>query len=248
MLIVVDLGNSRVKWGRCTEQGVAEMAALPLFDVAAFDQQRQAWAKGQPCRWKVASTNPLALDRFRAWLTLRDEPFTLLQSADQFGLKLDLEQPEACGKDRLANALAYRDLRLPRTGRPGMLVSAGSALTADLLDTDGTFRGGAILPGLAMMAAALNYYTTRLPRVDLPATLPSAPGRHTQEAIQLGIVSAGVGAVQRLRQAYAAVLRQEPVLVLTGGDASLLHAAFPDADIWPEQTLEGLRLAARQEP
>lgn len=244
MRIVVDLGNTRVKWGRCTPVAVAEMVALPLYELAPWQQQLAAWADGTPCKWVLAASNPLALERFIAWLTVTDQRYRVLAQPQDFPVHLAIEHPETVGKDRLANALAFRELRQKRRPQAGILVSAGSAITIDLLDEAGVFQGGAILPGLTMMAEALNYYTTRLPLVELPAKLPQGPGKHTVAALQSGISAGAVGAVGRLRADYARLTTSMPALMLTGGDAAWLHQAFPDAEVWPEMTLEGLRLAA----
>ena len=239
MLIVVDIGNSRMKWGLCTERAVAEVAVLPLFELEPYQKQLAAWQDGSPRHWVLAASNPLALERFSAWLEVNDEPFRVLKAASDFPIPLAVDLPEQVGKDRLANALAYRTLRLPMVKKPGLLVDAGSAMTVDLVDGDGVFRGGAILPGLAMMTNSLNYYTTRLPLVELPAEPSMQPGRHTAEAIQVGIGAAAIGAIRSLRQAYGA----DTQLILTGGDAAWLKRAIPDGEVWPAMTLEGIRLA-----
>jgi type III pantothenate kinase len=240
MRIVVDIGNSRMKWGRCAADGVTQIASLPLYELDAYQKQLDEWRDASTRQWVLAASNPLALERFSAWLEVNDEAFLVLKEHGEFPLPLAVERPEQVGKDRLANALAYRALRWLKTKKPGILVDAGSALTIDLVDAEGVFRGGAILPGLSMMARALNYYTTRLPLVDLPANVPTQPGRSTQEAIQLGICSAALGAIHELRRVYG----QGAHLVLTGGDAMWVKQACPEAEVWPEMTLEGIRLAA----
>ena len=123
-------------------------------------------------------------------------------------------------------------------------MDAGSAVTVDLVDEQGVFRGGAILPGLRLMAQALHDYTALLPvvHIDGDAAMPEAS---TVEAIRAGVVAAVLGGVERL---IASVERTAADLqvFLGGGDGELLarRLARP-AEYWPLMTLEGLRLTAR---
>lgn len=241
-LIVADIGNSRMKWGRCGADRVQATAALPLYDLEPWQKQLAAWGDA-PRQWALAASNPLALERFAAWLEVNDEPFRVLREPTDFPVKIDVEKREQVGKDRLANAAAYVGLRLPQERKPAVIVDAGSAVTVDYVDEAGVFRGGAILPGLSMMAKALNYYTTRLPLVEMPPTPPEGIGRNTEAAMRLGIAAAAIGAVRALEAAYRKPVKGEVRLILTGGDAMFLEREF-HAVVWPEMTLEGLRLAA----
>ena len=67
----------------------------------------------------------------------------LLTSGD-LPLVVKLPRPDMVGVDRLLDALAANRLRTP--GRPAVVVDVGSAITVDLVDADGAFLGGAILP------------------------------------------------------------------------------------------------------
>lgn len=243
-LIVVDLGNSRMKWGLCGPDRVEALAALPLFDLEPWRPQLEAWSDGRARRWVIAAANPLALERFAAWLEVNDEPFRVLREARDFPVQTAVDHPEQVGKDRLANATAYVHA-FGKERQPALLVSAGSAVTADYVDEAGTFRGGAILPGLGMMAKALHHWTGRLPLVEAPAAPPARVGTNTEAAMQLGVAAAAIGAVRELEGLVRRQFQKEPRLFLTGGDAPLLRHAFPQATAWPEMTLEGVRIAAQ---
>ena len=81
------------------------------------------------------------------------------------GRQLD---PEAMvGEDRLLNAAAAYDVMKQAC----VVIDAGTAITIDLVDGEGTFHGGAIAPGAQMMLDALNQRTAQLPELafDVPA-------------------------------------------------------------------------------
>lgn len=122
-----------------------------------------------------------------------------------------------------------------------LIIDAGTALTIDLLRSDGQHQGGCILPGLALMRSALAAGTERL-GADIDATLgrelreSGALADHTGLAIELGIGHAALGAIERLRCAYPGAQ-----MLLCGGDAPLFAEALalPDS-LHPTLVLEGL--------
>ncbi|MGH7750978.1 MAG: type III pantothenate kinase, partial [Candidatus Dormibacteria bacterium] len=133
-------------------------------------------------------------------------------------------------------------------GAAAVIIDAGSAVTVDCLDESGAFAGGAILPGLRLMAKALHDYTALLPLVEPPQKVPIVPGTATIPAIECGIFWAVAGGVQALLHEYRVRSGSSLVVFLTGGDGPLLRAVVPDAQSWPEMTLEGIRLSAEAMP
>ena len=85
------------------------------------------------------------------------------------------------GNDRIASAVGAHDA-FP--GRNILVVDAGTAITLDLVDANGTFRGGNIALGIRSRLRALHDYTSRLPLVDLEGDTPLI-GKTTDEAIAL---------------------------------------------------------------
>lgn len=187
-------------------------------------------------------------------------------------LNLDIRRPETVGIDRLIAAWAAWRGRCETTEpsgashwgfvdkqreqpRPVIVVDAGSAMTVDLVDAEGTFHGGAILPGRQMQFRSLGLGAFALPdlskdprsaasavgSVEATANALECPGRDTQAAIQLGVFAGMVGAVDHLRTVYRKTVGGTPELVLTGGDACLLAGMFGGDGHWvPHLLLDGL--------
>jgi type III pantothenate kinase len=125
-----------------------------------------------------------------------------------------------------------------------IVVNAGTAVTVDALDAQGVFRGGVILPGLALMASALASGTAGLPRADGQFELfPD----NTADAIATGAVLAVSGAIDRMHDALSA-MGPPPRIVLSGGAASAIapHLTAPMVSV-PYLVLEGLRVVAEAE-
>jgi len=211
-LVAVTLGNSSAALAVATEAGAIEsVRRVPidrLEDLAAD--------MAQPVI--VASVNPPALERLR-----RIAASLLVAGADfPIPIKTDVDQPERVGTDRLLTALAaYR-----RFNRECIVVDFGTAITVNAVRADGTFAGGAIFPGLAMMARALSEGTALLPAVQAPTAAPLA-GRNTEEAVAAGILRGAAGAVTGLIAAARRVVGTDACVVLTGGAAPVVADLLP---------------------
>jgi type III pantothenate kinase len=235
-LLVVDVGNTRVKWGRCDANAVAAAAALPPDDPAAWQRQLDAWALTGPLTWAVGGVHPARRDRLAEWLRQRGDTVHLLTSPEQLPLRTALPHPEKAGIDRLLNAVAVNSRRRP--GTPAVVIDAGSAVTVDFIDEQGGFQGGAILPGLRLMAQALHDYTALLPVVTVDVDAP-VPAANTVDALKSGILAAALGGIEWL-------LARAPgaQVFVGGGDAELVAPRLTrPAEVWPLMTLEGVRLS-----
>jgi type III pantothenate kinase len=238
--LVVDIGNSRIKWGLCTPEAVTQSASLPPDDPAAWQQQLEAWQLRGPLQWVLSAVQPENCARLAEWVAGRGDRVTQLQWADQLPLRVLLEKPDHVGIDRLLDAVAANRRRRP--GHSAVLIDAGSAVTVDWVDDDGAFRGGAILPGLRLMAHALHDYTALLPLIPIPTELPEMPGTSTRDAMAVGIVWTVVGGIRAILERLRPQTGDAPDVFLTGGDAALLRAGLPgDVLYWPLMTLEGIR-------
>jgi type III pantothenate kinase len=237
--IVVDVGNTRIKWGRCEHGRVAEVAALPGDDPEAWRRQLDRWAVAPASHWVVSGVQPRRRDTLVEWLRGEGAEVRVLDSYTQLPLDVRVTDPAKVGIDRLLNAVAANAWR--PDGAAAVIVDAGSAVTVDLVDADGAFRGGAIFPGLRLMSKALHDYTALLPLVDI--TEPAEPpGASTTTAIRAGIFHAVLGGIERLLAIYRYNHAPPPAIYLTGGDAPLLlEDHFHLGELWPEMTLEGIR-------
>jgi type III pantothenate kinase len=130
--------------------------------------------------------------------------------------------------------------------RAAIVVDCGTAATVDMLAADGTFLGGAILPGPTLMARALADGTSKLPEVAAlgASPPPPMPGRSTHEAIAAGIGFGIQGAVARLVAEGQAALGGDAEVILTGGWRGAVRAALPGATEIPDLVLHGIALAA----
>lgn len=249
MHLVTDVGNTRMKWGWCGPGGIVQTAALAPDDPDAWRNQISHWHIEAPQSWTIAGSHPARRDQFADWLRQRGDTVQVLTRHTEIPLVVKVPRADRVGHDRLLNALAAKAL-VP-AGVPAVIVSIGSAVTVDLLDDSGAFAGGAIYPGMRLMAQALHEHTAVLPLVAIPALAPPVPGTDTEAAMQAGIFWAVAGGIAALVKALCLVAPSaDPMRVLvTGGDAprlefcDFLERSQYRVEFVPRLTLEGIRLA-----
>ncbi len=245
--IVVDLGNSRVKWGRLGLSGDLDASvALPTDGPAAWADAWELWnpAGAEPSTWAVATVNPPAADRLDAFFQARGiREVHWYRSAADVPLRHALVRPETAGADRACAMVAA--VRLHPCGGPGLVVSCGTAITVDRIAVDGTWQGGAIAPGLRLSARALHLLTAQLPEVDI-SEAPPVWGPSTLPALAAGVYWGVVGSIRELLKRQETDLLPSPWLLWTGGDAPNLAPwiAGDDAHIVPDLVLLGLSRVA----
>jgi type III pantothenate kinase len=236
--IVVDVGNTRIKWGRCEHGQVTEVAALPPDALDAWERQCAHWPGALACRWIVSGVHPARRDALVRWLRSHQATVHVLESHRQLPLVVQVPAPEQVGIDRLLNAVAANTRRPEQTA--AVVVDAGSAVTVDYVDPAGAFRGGAIFPGLRLMAKALHDYTAALPLVEIDCAAPP-PGTSTVQAIRTGVYHAVLGGIHALIERYREGSGSDLTVFVTGGDGPLLSTGPQSTcELWPEMTLCGI--------
>lgn len=171
----------------------------------------------------------------------RETPLIVGDSDCRLGIKALIDRPEEAGADRLVNAIAAHE----RYGGPLVVVDFGTATTFDMVDAQGNFRGGVIVPGINLSLQALYMAAAKLPRVAIRRT-ERVVATNTVHAMQSGVywgyVAMIEGVVARIRAERA---ETDPGLkvVATGGLAPMFADATAVIDHCDDDlTLRGLLL------
>ena len=213
--LIVDVGNSSAKVAIFDGDTLIELSR------AAHDTLPQALkrlAESTPIDAAiVSSVIPLGKAIEEALATL---PCPCLRMSAQLKMPFDIayQTPETLGPDRLA-AVAEAYAQQPEHNL--LVIDVGTAITYDLVTTDGRYLGGNISPGINMRFKALNLLTGKLPLVDKEGKR-LAIGNTTETAIREGVLQ-GVdkeieGYINEYAQKYPNLL-----VFLTGGDTYLLE-------------------------
>jgi type III pantothenate kinase len=212
MIICIDSGNSRIKWGVHDGNQWCEQGVLTHAEIDQLGDLGRRWP--QPKRVMLANVaGPVVGAGLRQvlapWISVLHEAKS---EAAQAGITNLYKNPARLGVDRWCALVGAR--RLGSSAR--LVVMAGTATTIDSLDADGNFLGGLILPGLETMRRALFQGTAALPFVD---GVHMAYPRATADAIVTGCVEAQVGAIER---AFARLAGEDATCILSGGHAEML--------------------------
>jgi type III pantothenate kinase len=233
MILAVDCGNSRLKWGLHDGESWARTGTVPLAAVASL---RKAW-KRIPQADKIVVANvagPVAQRRLER--VLPGSPVNWVKAKrSECGVTNSYARPAQLGADRWAALVAAWSM----FRGPCLVVMAGTATTIDPLSGDGTFGGGMILPGLDLMKCSLAQSTADLP---LAKGRFSRNPRNTADAIESGCLLAQAGAIER---AFAA-MEPRAKCVLAGGAAErIVPGLGMPVRVVDNLVLEGLVRIAR---
>lgn len=154
-------------------------------------------------------------------------------------LKIKYENPHQVGADRICNAIAGRHFY----DLPQVILDFGTATTFDVIDKDGTYLGGAIMPGFEIAAKDLFTKAARLFKVELHFP-DKIIGRTTEESMQSGIMYSTVdsinGMLVRIRNELGA---SDMNIIVTGGVGKIILPHIQNVtDYNPDLTLHGLHL------
>src|SRR5579863_547320 len=95
--IVADIGNSRMKWGRCSEECVVATAALWREAEAEWMAQLAVWGVTEPVSWAVSGVAPNHRDAFVDWLKTRGHDVAVVDAPSALPLRVDVDKPAAVG-------------------------------------------------------------------------------------------------------------------------------------------------------
>jgi type III pantothenate kinase len=241
MILAIDAGNSRTKWGVFdTDDKLIANGALDNSELQSLTQPLPAWLDCE----RIAISNvagPALSENISALLKPLAIPMrTITAQAAACGVKNAYINPELLGSDRWAALIAawnhYR--------QPCIVATAGTALTVDALSGSGDFLGGLIVPGYRLMRQSLALTSTALDQQR--GALQDFP-KSTADALHSGALRALAGAVHGM----CTLLRQheggEPLCILSGGDAAMLSGELHrPCEIVDNLVLQGLLLIERE--
>lgn len=154
------------------------------------------------------------------------------------GMPILYDNPKEVGADRIVNAVAAYE----KHRRSLIVVDFGTATTFDYISARGEYLGGAISPGLVISTEALFDRASKLPRVEFSRP-PQVVAKNTVNSIQAGIFYGYVGLVDGIVRRMKEELRDQPLVVATGGVSGMISAASQTIDeVDPNLTLDGLQI------
>lgn len=225
MLLLIDAGNTRIKWALAEPADTASPGQwIAHGSVAQAQRQDLAtdWKEFRVTRAIISNVAGAAVQSaldtlLHDALNLRARDIEWFASVpERAGLRNGYRDPGQLGCDRFASAIGARALY---PGRALLVATCGTATTIDAISADGVFLGGMILPGLGLMASSLARSTAQLPQIADGLSIADPFADYTDAAIASGCLTAQAGAIER---AAAALAHRQPLprCLLSGGAAA----------------------------
>jgi len=235
MILAIDAGNSRVKWGWFENRAWSSVATVSLIEFAASSDHVNPFSAthDNPARIIISNVAGEGAHQLLVnWTSIFEaEPLWVKGEQETCGVRNSYEPPERLGPDRWAALIAARALE---PGRACLVVNAGTATTVDALSAGGEFLGGLIVPGVDLMRFVLHEHTGSLPLQ--PGNFVRTP-RNTVDAIETGCRHAQAGAVERMHRALGG---EGACLVSGGGGPALIERLDLPCRYVENLVLEGL--------
>lgn len=230
MILAVDCGNTRLKWGLYGGGDWRRTGAVPVTELARLEKHwKKLRAVDSVVVANVAGTTVRRkLGAMFSRLSLRVtwvEP-----ERQQCGVINGYRSPGQLGADRWAALIGARS----RGVGTCLVVMAGTATTADILEDDGRFAGGIILPGVELMKRSLEQHTAGLAHTK--GRFAVRPGS-TADAIETGCLLAQAAVIERM---LASMSPGAECLIAGGAAARIIpHLSLPPQRV-DNLVLEGL--------
>jgi type III pantothenate kinase len=247
MRLLLDLGNTRLKWAVAAAGGWSARGAVAWDDDVCATLQSAWKALGRLDRVMGASVVDAA--REAQLETLVDDVFAhdiawVRTPAEACGVRNAYAEPHRLGVDRFLAMVAAH----AAGHAPCVLAGIGTALTLDALTADGQHLGGLIAPGPLLMQQSLLGATARV-RPERPGAIRDVAD-NTADAVASGCWQAAAALVERFANNIA---RQYPNgtqrLLLDGGDAEMLLPLLGGgAEVAVDSVLRGLLVWADSHP
>jgi type III pantothenate kinase len=239
-ILVIDVGNSRMKWGLRGTRGWLVQGITPNSEIGALSVRgwhnlpRPARAVG------VNVAGEAQRVRVEAQLTRwRLAPEWLVASEYACGVTNRYARPAQLGADRWASLVAaWRRSTAVELFPPAcVVVNAGTAVTIDALDVDGVFHGGLILPGMRLMLQALAENTAGLKVAT--GEFQAFPD-NTADALYSGAVRAVCGAIELMREQIDTNPAHVRCYLAGGAAPEIAQHLNPPVEIVEDLVLEGV--------
>jgi|TARA_R110000851_G_scaffold150976_3_gene292051 type III pantothenate kinase len=246
MILIVDIGNSQIKWTTIQSKVLADSQYFSRPKTGIKAALNKAWKSLDDIEAVFVSN--VAGDKIAAQLTewidkqWKLTPVFVQSEKRRFGVTNAYEQPETLGVDRWLAIVAGRQHARQVT----CVIDCGTAITVDIVTEKGQHQGGLIVPGLSLMKKMLTDNTDALGNVTQESEF-NLLATNTHTAIQAGTLYMVTATLENLINDLQQNFTDEVRFLITGGDAEEIIPLMPQPLIHePDLVLKGLAQYARQ--
>lgn len=247
MKLLVDIGNSRVKWATMDKNGPSDSQSFQRSKTGIKAALNKAWKSLNDIEAVYVAN--VAGDKLGQQLSEWTEknwqltPLFIKSEAKRFGVSNAYETAQKLGIDRWLSLIAARQ----HARQAQCVIDCGTAITIDIVSKSGQHQGGMILPGLSLMRSSLTANTDALSE-ERDETEFKTLATNTFSAIQAGTFYSVTATLEQIINDLRQTFKNQVRFIITGGDAEQLLPLLPDdVNHYPDIVLKGLAFYARQD-
>lgn len=247
MKLLVDIGNSRVKWATLDKTGLSDSQSFLRAKTGIKASLNKAWKHLSDIdAVYVANVGGDKLaQQLSEWVQKSWDltPQFVTSEKKRFGVINAYDEPEKLGIDRWLSLIAARQ----HARQAQCVIDCGTAMTIDIVSKTGQHQGGMILPGLSLMRSSLAANTDALTE-ELGEQEFNTLATNTFSAIHAGTLYSISATLERIINDLKQSFNDQVRFIITGGDAEQLLPLLPD-DInhYPDIVMRGLAFYVRQD-
>ncbi|MEK6540752.1 MAG: type III pantothenate kinase [Pseudomonadota bacterium] len=255
MLLAIDAGNTNIKFALCDGTEIKARWRIATDARRTADQyavwliqllELEGYARSSITAVLISTVVPRALHNLQLLASkyFGVEAGVAGRSPYEWGIALDVAEPDSVGADRAVNAISAHATQSGDL----ITISFGTATTLDHIDYNGAYKGGIIAPGLNLSLDALVAAAAKLPRIAIEAPPDdSVIGRTTESQMHIGIYWGYVAMIEGLLVRMKAEIGRPVTVIATGGLATVFqqHSHLFDV-VDPDLTLRGIAILHTQ--
>lgn len=229
--LLLDAGNSALKL--CFEEDLAttevEVLRHGTYDIKNILQrihgQREIGRLSLACVYQQAFS-----EQVEDWCKSRQVELVIAVSRHNYGKLVNgYDEVSQLGVDRWLSMIALWQ----KLHKAFFVVSCGTAITFDAVDSQGLHQGGIILPGLELMRQSLVHNTAAISNINGLISVEGGLAKNTADAISLGTTTAVTALIEKMMTITGLKAEQGN---LTGGCAEQIANAM-NLEILPQKNL-----------
>ncbi len=148
------------------------------------------------------------------------------------GLDIKIDNPAQLGSDLVVDAVAA----IAGYPLPAVVVDMGTATTFSVINKNGAYLGGMILPGLGTSLQALSANTAQLPNISIEAP-QEVIGKNTIDCMKSGVIYGNAATIDGIVERIEAELGETVKVIATGGLAAQIFNHCKHEVIYDETLL-----------
>lgn len=148
------------------------------------------------------------------------------------GVHICIDDPGTVASDLVTAAVAAKE----NYPLPCVVIDMGTATTITVVNEQGKYVGGAILPGVELSLSALAEKTALLPKIDIN-TPKNAISSNTVDCMKSGIVYGTAGAIDGMIDRIAKELNSKSPSIVATGEHALSIIPYCNHNITMDDTL-----------